>query len=201
MALELMATGNQHYMTTIHAGDALEAFETFASRVQHIRPEEPKERVIEVLKKRCWVSTGRTGARRAPRERGASPGWLRGGHRGTGRAVIAITVAYGAVATIWAFWIASHFTSRIRDGVSCRPDARCDRCKHDLGPWRQLPILGTIAGCAKCGATGGTPRLVHETIAVFAGGAAGALHPLGGLVSAAGAGTIAIALARRRGSS
>ena len=55
MALELMGTGNQHYMTTIHAGDSEEAFDTFATRVQHIKPEENKDRVIASLKKRCWV--------------------------------------------------------------------------------------------------------------------------------------------------
>ena len=55
MALELMTAGNRHFMTTIHAGDAEEAFETFATRVRHTYAARDRGEIIAELREKMWV--------------------------------------------------------------------------------------------------------------------------------------------------
>ena len=54
LALELMGTGNRHFMTTIHAHDPEGAWETWATRLQHVKPDAPKEQTMQLLREKCW---------------------------------------------------------------------------------------------------------------------------------------------------
>ena len=84
---------------------------------------------------------------------------------------------------LWAVWVGEHFTQRLRSRESIWTDARCDGCARGLGPWRQLPIVGTIAGCRSCGHKGPAGSLRVEIGALVLGAAAG----MGGVPGWAGA--------------
>ena len=55
LALELLKSGHSHFWTTIHAGNCLEAFDTFVDRIHHTNKQADADKIIRTLRKKFIV--------------------------------------------------------------------------------------------------------------------------------------------------
>ena len=65
----------------------------------------------------------------------------------------AVWITAHALGGLVAAWTGGHIGSRLHQGAPLLKDAWCDRCAAPLG-WRQLPLVGRLRGCGRCGARG-----------------------------------------------
>ena len=108
-------------------------------------------------------------------------------------ALAALWIAVHALGGVTAAWAGSHVGDRLARRADVWSDARCDACGRALG-WRQLPLVGRLQGCARCGARGPASAPWVEVVGGAAGATASIAAPQWALIACVAVAAVSIAV-------